>query len=82
MHIHGSHNIQLAALVPTQSAQQASAARKAAAEVRRKLAALASTAGAGAISHIDAYTPGDRRRRDPPPQEEDSFRKVLVSIQP
>jgi hypothetical protein len=81
MHIHGTHNVQFAALVPTQSAQQAIATRKAAAEVRRKLAGIASSGGAGSVSSIDAYTPGDRRRQDPP-QDEDNFRKVLVSIQP
>lgn len=81
MHIHGAHNIQFAALVPTQATQQATAARKAAAEVRRKLAGAASSAGAGSVSHIDAYTPGDRGRQHPP-RDEDSFRKILVSIQP
>jgi hypothetical protein len=81
MHIHGTHNVQFAALVPTQSVQQANAARKSAAEVRRKLTGIASSGGEGSVSSIDAYTPGDRRPQDPP-QDQDSFRKVLVSIQP
>jgi hypothetical protein len=80
MHVHGAHNIQSTALVPTQSTQQAIAARKAAAEVRRKLAGAASSVYAGSVSPVDAYTPGDRPRQQPP-QDEDSFRKILVSIQ-
>jgi len=76
MHIHGAHSIQSAALVPTQSAQQASAARKAAAETRRKLASFAATAGA--VSRVDAYTPGERRHN--PPQDEGTFRDLLVSM--
>jgi len=81
MHIHGAHNIQSAALIPTQSTQQAIAATKAAAEVRRKLAGIASSAGAGSVSSIDAYTPGDRRRQGSAP-DEDTFREILVSVHP
>jgi hypothetical protein len=78
MHIHGAHNGPFAALVPTQSAQQASAARKAAAEVRRKLSSCAATSDPGAISCADAYTPSERRQD--PPQDEDTFRRILVSV--
>lgn len=79
MHIHGISGSQLAALAPAQSAQQAMAARKAAAEARRKLAGFASAAGADAVGYVEAYTPGDRGRRHNP-QEQESFRSVFVSI--
>jgi hypothetical protein len=79
MHIHGAHNVQFAALVPTQSAQQAIAARKAAAEVRRKLASFSFAASADSVSEVDAYTPDERRRQDQP-QDEEAFRNIFVSI--
>ena len=78
MHIHGAHNSQFAALVPTESAQQAGAARKAAAEVRRRLSSFAAASETGAISRVAAYMPGERGQD--PPQGEDAFRKMLVSI--
>jgi hypothetical protein len=79
MHIHSAQNIQFAALVPTQSAQQAIAARKAATEIRRKLASFSSSASADSVSQVDAYIPGERRRQDQP-QDEDAFRNIFVSI--
>ena len=65
-------------LVPAQSVQEAIAARKAAAEVRRRLAGFA--AGKDAISGVDAYMPGERRRGDEAPVDEDAFRRLLVSF--
>jgi len=79
MHIHGAHNTQFATLVPTQSVQQSTAARKAAPEVRRKLTSIAS-AESDAVAHVDAYTPGDRGHRQDPQHDEEPFRSVFVSI--
>jgi hypothetical protein len=80
MHIHGVSSSQIAALIPTQSAQHAMAARRADLEVRRKLSGFASTAGTDSVAYVDAYTPGDRGRRKKPPQDDQAFRNVLVSI--
>jgi len=79
MHIHGAHNIQFAALVPTQFTQQSLAARKVAAEVRRRLTSLAPNES-DAVAHVDAYTPDDRGRRQNPQPDEESFRSAFVSI--
>jgi hypothetical protein len=79
MHVHGASYSQFAAPIPAQSVQQAMAARRAAAEVRRKLSRVALAAGADGVSRVDSYTPGDGRRRDPQ-HDPDAFRKVFVSI--
>lgn len=81
MHIHGAISSQAMALVPTQSAQQASVATKAAAEIRRKLINFSAAGSADAVSHVDAYDPDGRGRRQDSPQEEEAFRKVFVSTQ-
>jgi hypothetical protein len=81
MHIHSAMSNQMLALIPTQGTQQSIAAKKAAVEVRRKLTNYAAAGNADAVSHVDAYAPGDHGRRKDPPQEEESFRDVFVSIQ-
>jgi hypothetical protein len=69
--------------VATQSAQQVSAARKAAAEVRQKLNSVSAGAGAhpGAGSDSDSNSDASNRgrRRDRPP-DQDAFRSVFVSV--
>lgn len=80
MHLHGVSSSQLAALVPTQSVQQAAAARRTAAEVRRKLSSCATAGDPYAVARVDGYTPGDRGGRQYPPQDEDAFRNILVAI--
>jgi hypothetical protein len=78
MHIHHATTTP-AALVPTQSAQQATAARKAAAEVRAKLSSFAA-GDDDAISRIDGYAAGGRNRRQYPQKDDEQFRQVLVSV--
>jgi hypothetical protein len=81
MHIHGATSNLLAALVPTQSAQQLMETRKAAANVRRKLAGVASSLDSGLVSQVDAYTAGERQRQGAPQgPDEDTFRAILVSM--
>jgi hypothetical protein len=81
MHIHGATGNNLAALVPTQSAQQLTATRKAAAAVRRRLAGVASSLDSGFVSQVDAYTPGERQRQASPQDPgENTFRAILVSM--
>jgi hypothetical protein len=68
-------------MAPPQATQQTVAARRAAAEVRRKLTAFANTDGEGdAVSRVAAYTQGERGRRQNPEQDEEAFRNVFVSI--
>lgn len=74
MHIHGMTCGQVSALVPTQAAQQTIAAKRAAAETRRKLLSYA------ALTRVDGYVPGDRSGRRDPPEDQDAFRKILVSM--
>jgi hypothetical protein len=81
MHIHSATSGQGIILVPTQSAQQASKARKSAAEVRRKLTRFAATGNADAVSHVNAYEPSDHGHGQNQQQEEESFRDIFVSIQ-
>jgi hypothetical protein len=80
MHIHGAMSSQLATLIPTQSAQQTTAARRAAAEVRRKLTGSAAACATDAVSCVETYTPGSRQRKDGDPADEKAFRKILASI--
>jgi hypothetical protein len=81
MHIHGAIGNHLAALVPTQSTQQLTEARKAAAAVRRKLAGVASSFDSGFVSQVDTYTAGEGERQAAPQDPgEDAFRTILVSM--
>jgi hypothetical protein len=80
MHVHGISSSQVAGLIPTQVARQALAARRSAAEVRRKLSNVAVAGSPYAVARVDGYTPGDRGGRQNPPQDEDTFRNILTSI--
>jgi len=77
MHIHGnSLNSQLIALGAT---QQAMAARKAAAEVRRKLTTFAATEEDEVVSRAEARSGSNPDRRQNPQQDETQFRSVFFS---
>jgi hypothetical protein len=80
MHIHGASSLQYAALVPTQGAQQAQAARRASAEVRRKLTSFAASGGEDAVARAGAYAQGERGRKQEQPQGEEAFRNVFISF--
>jgi hypothetical protein len=80
MHIHGnSLNSQLIALGATQGTQQAMAARKAAAEVRRKLTTFAATEEDEVVSRAEARSGSNPDRRQNPQQDETQFRSVFFS---
>ncbi len=80
MHIHSNTNSTQMMVGLTQSAQQTMAAKKAAAEVRRKLTGFAATEDDEAISRVNPYTEPNPDRRQNPQQEEESFRSVFFSI--
>jgi hypothetical protein len=80
MHIHGASSLQYAALVSTQGAQQAQAARRAAADVRRKLTSFAASGGEDAVAHVGAYAQDGRGRKQKQPQGEEAFRNVFISF--
>jgi len=81
MHIHGnSLNSQSIALGPTQGTQQAIAARKAAAEVRRKLTSLATIGEDDVVNRAEARSDSNPdRRQNPQQQDELPFRSVFFS---
>jgi hypothetical protein len=78
MHIH-SNPLSTQMMAPTQSAQQAMAVRRAAAEVRRKLTNFAATEEDEAVSRVEAYAEADPNRRQKPQQDEAAFRSVFFS---
>ncbi len=78
MHIHSSLSSQIA-FAPTQSAQQATESRRAAAEVRRKLTSFAATEGDEALSRVDARAEADPDQQRRPQHEEESFKSVFFS---
>jgi hypothetical protein len=80
MHIHSNPlNSQTMALGSTQGVQQATAVRKGAAEVRRKLTAFAATKGDDVVSRVDPRADADPDGRRHPQQDEDKFRSVFFS---
>jgi|HubBroStandDraft_5_1064220.scaffolds.fasta_scaffold1217972_1 hypothetical protein len=80
MHIHGnSLNSQSIVLGPTQGTQQTMAARKAAAEVRRKLTSFAATEDDEVVSRVEARSDSNPDRRQNPQQDETPFRSVFFS---
>jgi hypothetical protein len=81
MHIHSSPSTsQMMSLGSTQSAQQATAARKAAAEVRRKLTSFAAAEEGEAVSRTEAHPDADPDRRPKPQQQDEAqFRSVFFS---
>jgi hypothetical protein len=73
MHIHAGYmNTQMMALSASQGTQQAAEARKAAAEVRRKLGHFAATADNEGVHEVEAYSPSDSREEAQP--DADSFK--------
>jgi hypothetical protein len=78
MHIHSSPPAGQA--VPTQAAQQAMAARKAASEVRRKLTGFAATTDDEAVHGIASHSQADPDRKQKPQHNDEEFRSVFVSV--
>ncbi len=79
MHIHGSPVSQLA-LASTQSTLQAIEARKAAADVRRKLTGFAASDDGDVVSRVETQAEADPQRRKNPHQDEEAFRSVFFSV--
>jgi hypothetical protein len=80
MHVHStSASNPMMALGLTQSAQQATAARKAAAEVRRKLTGFAATEDGEITSRVESRSEADPDRRQRQQNDEESFRSVFFS---
>ena len=80
MHIHASPlNSQMIALGSTQRSQEATAIRKAAAEVRRKLISSAATEDDEAIYRVDPRSDANPDRRRNQQEEETPFRSVFFS---
>jgi hypothetical protein len=80
MHIHSSPSAsQMMALGATQSTQQSTAVRKAAAEVRRKLTAFAANGEDEAVARVDPRADPDPDKRRNPQQDDDQFRSVFFS---
>ena len=80
MHIHSNPGSQMMVGL-TQSAQQTMAAKRAAAEVRKKLSGHAAMEDGETVSRVDARAEGDPdRRRKSSQEEEESFRSVFFSI--
>jgi hypothetical protein len=77
MHIH-SYPIASQSM-PTQTAQQATELRKAAAEVRRKLTSFAANGEDEAVSRVDPRAEADPDKRKNPQQDDDQFRSVFFS---
>jgi hypothetical protein len=80
MHIHASAGAQMTAIGQTQHTQQTMAARRAAAEVRKKLSGFAATEDSETVSRVDARAEADPDRRQKPQQDEESFRSVFFSV--
>ena len=82
MHIHSSplnNQLALRPLSPTQGAQQTMAARKAAAEVRRKATSFAYSEEGEVVSRVDARAEADPNRRRSPQHDGEPFRSVFFS---
>jgi hypothetical protein len=82
MHIHAAPmSSQAMSLAPTQATQQTIEARRAAAEVRRKLTNLAANDGEEKPYRVEARGESDPNRRQQNPQhDEEAFRSIFVSI--
>jgi hypothetical protein len=80
MHIHSSPINNQLAFSPTQGAQQTMAARKAAAEVRRKLTSFAFSEEEDVVSRVDARAEADPNRRRSPQHDDEPFRSVFFSV--
>ncbi len=79
MHIRSSPLNNQLAFSPTESAQQTMAARKAAAEVRRKLTSFTYSEEEDAVSRVDARSEADPNRRRSPQHDDEPFRSVFFS---
>jgi hypothetical protein len=79
MHIHGSPISQLAS-ASTQSTLQAMEARRAAAEVRRKLTSFAASDDGDVVSRVETQAEADPQRRKNPQHDEEAFRSVFFSV--
>jgi hypothetical protein len=79
MHIHGNPISQLTP-ASTPSTLQAIEARKAAAEVRRKLTSFAATDDGDIVSRVETQAEADPQRRKNPQQDEEAFRSVFLSV--
>jgi hypothetical protein len=80
MHIHGSQPINQAMSVPTQATQQAMAAKRADAEVRRKLSGITANDDEEYSLRVEARGEADPDRRQNPQPDEESFRSIFVSV--
>ena len=80
MHIHSTPNSQFMALTATQASQQAVETRRAAAEVRRKLASFASDEDGDVVSRVDARQETDPDRKKNQQPDEEKFRSVFFSV--
>jgi len=79
MHIHGNPISQIN-LGATQSTLQATEARKAAADVRRKLNSFAINEDDDLVSRVEAQAEADPQRRKNPQQDEETFRSIFFSV--
>jgi hypothetical protein len=79
MHIHGNPISQMAP-ASTQSTLQAMEARKAAAEVRRKLTSFAASDDGDVVSRVETQAEADPQSRKNPRQDEEAFRSVFLSV--
>jgi hypothetical protein len=79
MHIHGNPVSQLAPAA-TQSTLQAVEARKAAAEVRRKLTSFAADDNGDVVSRVETQAEADPQNRKNSQQDEEAFRSVFLSV--
>jgi hypothetical protein len=79
MHIHGNPISQVAP-GSTQSTLQAIEARKAAAEVRRKLTSFAASDDGDVVSRVETQAEADPQRKRNPQQDEEAFRSVFISV--
>jgi hypothetical protein len=80
MHIHSSPNPQIMSHGATQASQQAMAARRAAAEVRRKLTSFSADEDGDVVSRVDTKQETDPERKKNPQPDEEDFRSVFFSI--
>jgi hypothetical protein len=80
MHIHSTPNTQINSLAGTQASQQASAAKRAAADVRRKLASFASDQDGDIVSRVDSRQEADPNRRKNQQPDEEEFRSIFFSV--
>lgn len=80
MHIHSTANTQISSLAATQASQQASAAKRAAADVRRKLASFAADQDGDIVSRVDSRQEADPERRKNQQPDQEEFRSVFFSV--